>query len=223
MMKSSDDVEFGATRAHGCTAVPTDGFSPPLSSQTTDRSQSTLYVSNQTELDRFLHQVYTFYANGGFASFALMQATYLARLIFTGALFLFLTAFVDYGALLDAVWQQGDEHVALSAHVYYVGLPWWCYPLCTALALYTLLVCYRCCTDLHDMLSVRDFYAYELKIDTHLLHSLRWDEVVERLLLSPELRRAGLGGSALDVVGRITRRANYFVAMVSLDALSIPR
>jgi len=187
-----------------------------------DAVHKPLYVSNASELDQFLLRVYTYYANGGFGSFALMQATYLARLLFSGALFLFLSAFVDYAALIAALWQQGDEHVALADYVRYVGLPWWCFPLCCALAVYTATVCCRCCVDLHHMLSVRDFYAFELKIDSHLLHSLRWDEVVERLVRSPELRRAGLGGDALDVVGRITRSANYFVAMVALDALAIP-
>lgn len=187
-----------------------------------DAVHKPLYVSDASELDQFLLRVYTYYANGGFGSFALMQATYLARLLFSGALFLFLSAFVDYAALIDALWQQGDEHVALANYVHYVGLPWWCYPLCCALAIYTVTVCCRCCADLHHMLSVRDFYAFELKIDSHLLHSLRWDEVVERLVRSPELRRAGLGSDALDVVGRITRSANYFVAMVALDALAIP-
>lgn len=197
----------------------------------TTKTTRSLYVGDDAgALDAFVQSVYTYYVHGGMGAFVLGKLTDLAKLIFIAALFYFTAACVDFAALVDALQQQQQtrvdgatrEHVDLASFVRRGGtLPLWCYPLAIVFGIYTVVMLFRSAFEVHRMFTVRDFYHFEL--DLHRVHSVRWSEVVDRILASRDMQLAGIGTSPLDVVARLMRHTNYFVALVATDSLAIPR
>lgn len=181
-----------------------------------------VYVHDRDNLDTFLADVYDFYVHGGLGAFLLAKGTDVAKLAFVAMLMYISLGCVHFGDALEAASAQerNGAHAHISDFWQCGALPWWSYPLASAFCMYAAAMTWNCAQQVHRMFLVRDFYQFELLIDR--VHAMRWCEVVERILRVQELQRMGVGSDALAIAVRLTRRANFFTALITSDALAIP-
>jgi len=178
-------------------------------------------------LDKLFTQIYDYYRENGFACILASRVSELITIGFTIALSTFLSLFVQWNELLKCEdestckeaqeyikFEYGDTAWDIFVTVYFMSLStYWLYKF--VLFFPTMLTACR----------MKSFYRNRLHISSSELETMRWSEVVDRLI---RLQRSGMkiqitksDLDAHDIASRILRKENYLVGMFNRDVFDL--
>ena len=189
------------------------------SSEKKEGLSATLLDSGETyklvgPLDTFLRRVYEYHQGHGFVCSVLTELTEILTFLVIFFLILFLSLFIDYDVLLDA----DDNTVSFWDDV--VDIPDGFHPAYAFFALFGLYGVFKIglfFRNLPLLWEIKVFYSRYLGVNESQLQHISWGKVVELVVEVPGLCLANEDWTELDVVNRILRHENYFVALINRE------
>lgn len=175
-------------------------------------------------LDAFFSRVYNYYIEEGFWCIVLTRVASLLTLAFTILFSSFLLLFVNWYGLVNCSSEtfahRRCEDVIRGWADLQTELGLWDL---TVLAYFTVFSVYwgwhvvRFVYSLRGTSEVAHFYNNQLSIPDHLLASMPWAQIVEKIVLLQETLKLCIVKdlTALDITNRIMRKDNYMIALVN--------
>ncbi|ODV89806.1 hypothetical protein CANCADRAFT_28024, partial [Tortispora caseinolytica NRRL Y-17796] len=183
--------------------------------------------TNVENLDIFLQQVYSFYISRGFLPIILSRLLNLATLTFVVGFTTYLSNCIDYSLLRYSTNLHDVTIPQCTAKLSYgVAFGLWVF------AFFWFMKLIQYAYDIPRLMELRDFYTYLLEIPQNDMSTISWREVVRRL---ESLRDSNPTTShrvkhpttstqrmaAHDIVNRIMRKENYFIALINRGILDL--
>ena len=165
-------------------------------------------------LDTFLCRVYDYHQAHGFICLVLSELTEILTFLVIFFLILFLALFIDYDVLLNA----DDETVSFWDDV--VEVPSGFHPAYAFFMLFGIYAVFKTALFIRNIpiwWEVKVFYSQYLHISEGQLQHIAWRRVAELLVNVPGLSLMDDDWSELDIVNRIMRHDNYFIALVNRE------
>eukprot|EP00516_Mucochytrium_quahogii_P000446 CAMPEP_0203751134 /NCGR_PEP_ID=MMETSP0098-20131031/5254_1 /ASSEMBLY_ACC=CAM_ASM_000208 /TAXON_ID=96639 /ORGANISM=" , Strain NY0313808BC1" /LENGTH=676 /DNA_ID=CAMNT_0050640721 /DNA_START=169 /DNA_END=2196 /DNA_ORIENTATION=+ len=181
-------------------------------------------------LDEFFSRVYSYYYEGGFSCIVAKSVVNILTLGFTVVFSTFLLGFVNWHGLMsckDEATCKGfyeyvitlDDHDSLAFRVFVVLY-------CLVFTIYWLYTVVSFIPTIRRSWEIRSFFIRLLKIPTRELQTMEWSEIVNRMI---HLQESGeypiqINGSSFgpkEVVMRIMRKKNYFIALINERVLPV--
>lgn len=188
--------------------------------------------ANVTNMDSFLHDVYSYYRQGGIWCILLARILGIIQAIFTATLLTFLTQCVDYDKIPGS--QRLSEIVVPQCTR---KMPMWWNLLLWMWAMFVVFRCLNHIADMRSLLWMRDFYTYLLEIPDSDMQTISWQDIVARFMALRDanpsvatnlsahnrkyLNRAKERVDAHDIANRLMRKDNYVIAMFNKDLLDL--
>lgn len=192
------------------------------------KTARTTYLNIDTQdLDKLFTQIYEYYREHGFVCILASRLSELITIGFTIALSTFLSLFVQWSELLkcedESSCKQAQDYIKFEysdtcwdmfVTVYFLSLStYWLYKF--LLFFPTMCTAYR----------MRSFYRNRLHINSSELETMRWSEIVDRLIrlqqsgTKIQITKSDL--DAHDIASRILRKDNYLVGMFNRDVFDL--
>uniref|UniRef100_A0A7S4JTY8 Autophagy-related protein 9 n=1 Tax=Paramoeba aestuarina TaxID=180227 RepID=A0A7S4JTY8_9EUKA len=165
-------------------------------------------------LDVFLTRVYDYHQAHGFVCLVLSELTEILTFLVIFFLILFLSLFIDYDTLLDA----DDDTVSFWDDV--VDVPDGFHPAYAFFMLFGLYAIFKIALFVRNIprwWEMKIFFSNYLHISEGQLQHISWGRVAELLVCVPGLCLSDDDWTELDVVNRIMRHENYFIALVNRE------
>ncbi|KAF2457572.1 autophagy protein Apg9-domain-containing protein [Lineolata rhizophorae] len=189
--------------------------------------------ANVQDLDRFLHEVYEYFAGHGIWSITLRRLLNLLKSAFVIGFSTFLTKCIDYKEIPKS---QRMEEILVPQCIKRMSSFWnitlWIF------VFFWIYKVFQYTNDLPRLWGMHNFYHYLLDIPDRDIQSVSWQDVVEKLMIlrdtnpvtaqnvSAENRRF-LGTQskqrmdAHDIANRLMRQENYMIALFNKDILDL--
>lgn len=198
----------------------------------TDPKERALWIwANIENLDNFLAEIYEYYTGNGIWSITLTRMLNLLTLAFVVAFSTFLGSCVDYKKIprskkmAEILVPKCTQRWSTSTNI----IIW-------LLAIFWIWKLFETLNDLRRLRRLQDFYRYLLEVRDSDIQTVRWQEIVKKLMdlrdLNPttaaavkDRHRHFMGTQskqrmdAHDIANRLMRKDNYLIALINKDVL----
>jgi len=178
------------------------------------------------DLDSFFAKLYEYFRERGFTCIVMTRVLNVVALCFVVFFSTFLLAFVDWSAVMACDSPDCDSSLLTKAHPF-TGV--WHGDLYGLLVLgfsiagsmYVVLDLCRCVSEIWEFYEIKRFVNKKLDVSEREMCTILWPELVDKILKSQKEGALIVTHplTYLDIVNRIMRKENYFLAMINLGKI----
>ena len=166
--------------------------------------------------DNFLIKVYNYYHGRGFTCILIDDILNLFGLLFIILYCVFLFECIDYKLLFENNSLFESTKLSNIKHISFFTIL--CIILVSFVFLYKML---RVIEKTKQNIKIKEWYEEHLDIDHEKILTIKWSNIMDKLLIICNNQVFQPTITKLDIVNRIMRKNNYFIAMVDLNILSL--
>ncbi len=166
--------------------------------------------------DNFLIKVYNYYHGRGFTCILIDDLLNIFGLLFVILYSVFLFECIDYHILFREHSVQNAINYGKMKHMSFFTI------LCIILVFFIFLYkTSRLIEKTKQNIKIKEWYEEHLDIDHEKILTIKWSSIMDKLvnICNDQVYQPTI--TKLDIVNRIMRKNNYFIAMVDLDILNL--
>lgn len=166
--------------------------------------------------DNFLIKVYNYYHGRGFTCILIDNLLNLFGLLFLILYSVVLFECIDYNILFNQHSLQKSIDFGKIRHISFFTV------LCIILVSFVFLYkTIRLIEKTKQNIKIKEWYQEYLNIDHEKILTIKWSDIMKKLVTICNDQVFQPNITKLDIVNRIMRKNNYFIAMVDLDILDL--
>lgn len=160
-------------------------------------------------LDNFFIQVYSYYSRKGLFCIFLEEISNFFLSFFLMFFITFLTSFINYEILNSTYNLEKSIDINFDNINLFLKLSLLVFSILWIRQFISLFY------SLHENLKIKKFFNEQLKIDEDELKTIRWNDIVIKLIKLPYLSSNDIQLDPLNVTNRIMRKENYLISMIN--------